>query len=74
MGVRERIEPVAKASGQPFDNGLFRIIREWKDPERREKEGPVQIDEPRVSRLVEEMGPGRPIRPDELVDGRVPFG
>ncbi len=74
MGVRERIEPVAQASGLPFDNGLFRVIREWKDPERREQEGPVQIDEPRVSRLVEEMGPGRPIRPDELVDGKVPFG
>lgn len=74
MGVRERIEPVAAAAGKPFDNGLFRIIREWKDPERREKEGPVQIDEPRVSRLVEEMGSGRPIRPDELVDGRLPFG
>jgi hypothetical protein len=50
------------------------VIREWKDPARREAEGPVQVDEPRVSRLVEEMGPGRPIRPDELIDGRVPFG
>ena len=73
MDMRERIEPVAAAQGIPFDNGLFRIIREWKDPERREREGPVEITEPRVSRLVEEMGPGRPIRADELVDGRVPF-
>jgi radical SAM protein with 4Fe4S-binding SPASM domain len=71
MGMRERIEPVAAAPGIPFDNGLFRLIREWKDPARREREGPVSIDEPRVSRLVEEMGPGRPIRADELDDGVV---
>jgi radical SAM protein with 4Fe4S-binding SPASM domain len=74
MGMRERIEPVVAAKGVPFDNGLFRVIREWKDPARREAEGPVQVDEPRVSRLVEEMGVGRPIREDELVEGRAPFG
>ena len=73
MGVRERIEPVATAQGLPFDNGLFRVIREWKDPARRAAEGPVQIDEPRVSRLVEEMGAGRPIRADELIGGAAPF-
>jgi len=73
MGMRERIEPVAAPQGVPFDNGLFRVIREHKDPARRELEGPVEITEPRVSRLVEEMGSGRPIRLDELQDGRVPF-
>ncbi|KIG15048.1 heme biosynthesis protein [Enhygromyxa salina] len=73
MDMRERIEPVAAAQGVPFDNGLFRIIREHKDPARREAEGPIEITEPRVSRLVEEMGSGRPIRADELPDGRVPF-
>jgi radical SAM protein with 4Fe4S-binding SPASM domain len=74
MGMRERIEPAIAAKGVPFDNGLFRLVREWKDPARREAEGPVEITQPRVSRLVEEMGPGRPIREDELIDGRVPFG
>ncbi|PRP95874.1 Antilisterial bacteriocin subtilosin biosynthesis protein AlbA [Enhygromyxa salina] len=73
MGMRERIEPVALPGGKPFDNGLFRLIREHKDPELRARHGPVEITEPRISRLVEEMGPGRPIDLDELVDGVVPF-
>lgn len=73
MGQRERIEPAYPAKGVPFDNGLFRIVREWKDPARREAEGPIEITEPRVSRMVEEMGPGRPIREDELEDGCAPF-
>jgi radical SAM protein with 4Fe4S-binding SPASM domain len=59
MGMRERIELVARAPGRPFDHGLYRIVREWKDAARRSAEGPVQIDEPRVSRRVEPMGPGR---------------
>ncbi|MCB9703138.1 MAG: radical SAM protein [Myxococcales bacterium] len=61
QGLRERIEQVAPSGGQGFDNGLFRLIREWIDPARRESEGPVSIDEPRVSRLVEPSGPGRPV-------------
>lgn len=61
MEQRERIEPVAVAPGVPFDHGLYRVVREWLDPQRREREGPVSIDEPRVSRLQERMGPGRPI-------------
>ncbi|EDM78156.1 heme biosynthesis protein [Plesiocystis pacifica SIR-1] len=73
MGMRERIEPFIPAKGVPFDNGLFRLIREWKDPARREAEGPVEVTEPRVSRLIDEMGSGRAIRMDELVDGRAPF-
>ncbi|NVB42978.1 radical SAM protein [Pseudenhygromyxa sp. WMMC2535] len=73
MGMRERIEPAIPPKGVPFDNGLFRLIREYEDPERRAKEGPVEITEPRISRLVEQMGTGREIRADELVEGRAPF-
>jgi radical SAM protein with 4Fe4S-binding SPASM domain len=61
MGVRERIEQVSRGPGVPFDHGLYRIIRESVDPLVREREGPVQVDEPRVDRTVERMGPGRPI-------------
>ncbi len=61
LGMRERIEKVADAPGVPFDNALFRVIREHKDPARRAAEGPVEITEPRVSRLEVEMGPGYPI-------------
>ena len=72
-GLRERIEPVAAAPGLPFDNGLWRIVLEHADPELRAQHGPLEITEPRVSRLVESHGPGRPIRPDELNDGIAPF-
>jgi len=58
VGQRERIEPVAAAPGIPFDHGLYRIVREWADPQRREAEGPISVDEPRVSRLQRRMGPG----------------
>lgn len=61
MGVRERVEPVLPAFGVPFDNGLFRLVREHKDPELRARYGPIQVDEPRVSRMVEPLGPGTPI-------------
>jgi len=61
QGLRERIEQVRGAGGQGFDNGLFRVIREHKDPALRAAHGPVAIEEPRVSRLVEPHGPGRPI-------------
>jgi hypothetical protein len=44
-----------------FDHGLYRLIREHVDPERREREGPVRVDEPRVDRTVERMGPGQPV-------------
>ena len=73
MGQRERIEPWVPAKGVPFDNGLFKLIREWKDPARREAEGPIEVTLPRISRLVEQMGVGRPIREDELEDGCAPF-
>lgn len=58
-GLRERIEPVRAAPGEPFDHGLFRVIREYKDPELRARLGPVQIDEPRTSRGEDPGGAGR---------------
>ena len=61
MGVRERIEQVARAPGKPFDHGLYRIVRESTDPDRRTAEGPVQIDHPRTSRTVDRWGPGQPV-------------
>ncbi|MCR9159660.1 MAG: radical SAM protein [Nannocystaceae bacterium] len=64
LGQRERIEQVAAAPGVPFDHGLYRIVREWVDPRRREAEGPVAIDEPRVSRVHEPTGAGRAVDSD----------
>jgi radical SAM protein with 4Fe4S-binding SPASM domain len=58
QGLRERIEQVQRAKGGGFDNGLFRVVREHKDPELRAQHGPVAIESPRVSRLVEPFGPG----------------
>jgi radical SAM protein with 4Fe4S-binding SPASM domain len=60
-GQRERIEQVAAAPGLPFDHGLYRIVREWKDPVRRAAEGPVAIEGPRSSRIAEPGGPGTQI-------------
>lgn len=60
-GLRERLEPVRAAPGEPFDHGLFRLIREYKDPALRERLGPVHVDEPRTSRGVESAGAGRPL-------------
>ena len=67
MGLRERVEQVAAASGQPFDHGLFRLIREPADPHERSVRGPVQVDDPRSPRTQDPHGPGTPIhvRPDE---------
>ena len=71
QGLRERIELVRGAeSNLPFAMGLFRVVREHKDPERRVAHGPVAIEEPRVSRLVEPTGPGRPLTADELARSR----
>ncbi|MCY1062598.1 radical SAM protein [Nannocystis sp. SCPEA4] len=58
-GLRERIEQIRGAGGQPFDNGLFRVIREHADPALRELHGPVAVEEPRVSRAEEPFGAGR---------------
>jgi radical SAM protein with 4Fe4S-binding SPASM domain len=65
MGLRERIERVAAAPGLPFDSGLWQVVRESADAVRRAAEGPVAIERPRVSRLVDRLGPGRDLEPDE---------
>ncbi|MEM6290342.1 MAG: radical SAM protein [Myxococcota bacterium] len=61
QGMRERIELVRAAPSDGFAFALFRVVREWADEARREAEGPVAIEEPRVSRLEEWTGPGRSI-------------
>src|SRR5690606_3968452 len=48
QGLRERVERVATARGEPFDNALFRVVREHKEPAQRERDGPVHIAEPRT--------------------------
>ena len=60
-GLRERIELVRKAEPNGFSFALFRIIRESVDPAKRAADGPVAIEEPRVTRLEEWTGPGRTI-------------
>ncbi|MCA9692157.1 MAG: radical SAM protein [Myxococcales bacterium] len=65
MGLRERVELVAAAPGVPFDHGLYRIVREFKDPTLRAAFGPLQTDEPRTARAVDPEGAGRPVSPGE---------
>lgn len=60
-GLRERLEPVRAAPGEPFDHGLFRLIREHKDPALRALHGPLQVDGPRTSRAEAPTGPGSPL-------------
>ena len=69
VGLRERVEQVAGASGRSFDHGLFRLIREPVDPDLRERTGPVQVDEPRSSRVQHPDGPGVPIEVGRLTTG-----
>ncbi len=59
QGLRERVENVAPSSGQGFDNGLFRLILEPLGAA--PGAPPLAVTEPRVSRLVEPHGPGRPV-------------
>ena len=61
MGLRERVEFVRSSAGEPFDNGLFRIVREYADPRLRDAFGPLQIDEPRTARADEPWGTGSPV-------------
>jgi radical SAM protein with 4Fe4S-binding SPASM domain len=61
QGLRERIELVREAPPTGFAFALFRVIREHKDADMRAASGPVAIEEPRISRLQEWTGPGRPI-------------
>ena len=56
-GLRERIELVRRGPGRPFDHGLYRIVLEALDPDRRAEE-PVEITPPRVSRAVAPEGAG----------------
>jgi hypothetical protein len=65
QGLRERVERVARARGEPFDNALFRVIREPIDPDERARVGAVHVDEPRVSRAVEPYGAGYPVVLDD---------
>ncbi len=58
QGLRERVERVREAPGQPFDRGLFRVVREHIDPARRAIEGPVAIEAPRTSRVEDWWGTG----------------
>lgn len=58
MGMRERVEWVRASAGEPFDNGLFRIIREFTNPVLRDAFGPLQIDDPRSARADEPWGSG----------------
>jgi radical SAM protein with 4Fe4S-binding SPASM domain len=71
LGLRERIELVAgAASDRPFASGLFRVIREHKDETRRRAHGgPVAIEGPRTSRMVDWDGAGRELTPEEVVRG-----
>ena len=54
-----------EAGDQPFGFGAFRLIRESNDAGQRAAGGPLEVTEGRVSRAVEEMGAGRPLRVDE---------
>jgi hypothetical protein len=45
----------------PFDHGLYRVIREARDPATAAAQGPVAIEEPRCGREEMAFGPGKPI-------------
>ncbi len=66
-GLRERIELVSAAPDIPFANGLWQVVRESLDPAERARGGPVEIERPRTSRVVEPMGAGTEVPPDEYV-------
>jgi radical SAM protein with 4Fe4S-binding SPASM domain len=67
MGLRERIELVSAAPDLPFANGLWQVVRESSDAAERERNGPVAIERPRTSRVVEEMGSGTEVPVEEYV-------
>ena len=70
QGLRERIELVSQAPDIPFANGLWQVVREPIDDAQRETNGPVAYERPRVSRLVERLGPGWEVDPAEYVPPR----
>ena len=51
----------------PFANGLWQVVRESLDPAERARGGPVEIERPRTSRVVEPMGAGTEVPPEEYV-------
>lgn len=65
VGLRERVELVAPAPGQPFDHGYYRIVREPSDADERARRGVVETDEPRVPRTVAPHGEGWPLADHE---------
>lgn len=65
VGVRERVERVAAAPGQPFDHGYYRIVRETRDADENGERRTIDTDEPRIPRTLDPFGPGRPIAPNE---------
>jgi radical SAM protein with 4Fe4S-binding SPASM domain len=67
QGLRERIELVSAAPPIPFANGLWQVVRESTDPVERERNGPVAIEGPRVSREEQELGPGTEVPRSEWV-------
>lgn len=67
LGLRERIEQVSRAPNIPFANGLWQVVREPRDPHERARRGPVAIERPRVSRVVEPFGPGSEVDPADYV-------
>ncbi|MCA9710078.1 MAG: radical SAM protein [Myxococcales bacterium] len=67
QGLRERIERVSIAPDIPFGNGLWQVVREPLDPDERARTGPVAIERPRVSRVVEPFGPGTEVDPADYV-------
>jgi radical SAM protein with 4Fe4S-binding SPASM domain len=69
LGLRERIEMVSVAPGIPFAVGLWQVVREPADAEERARSGPVAFERPRVSRLVERLGPGHEVDVARVVRG-----
>ena len=66
-GLQERIELVSAAPDIPFANGLWQVVREPIEPDERARTGPVAIERPRISRVVEPFGPGREVDPADYV-------
>jgi radical SAM protein with 4Fe4S-binding SPASM domain len=56
-GLRESLELATPAPDEPFAYATFRILTESLDEAERTK-GPVEVTEPRPSRLEVELGPG----------------
>ncbi|MCA9649088.1 MAG: radical SAM protein [Myxococcales bacterium] len=67
QGLRERIELVSAAPDIPFANGLWQVVREPIDEQERARRGPVAIERPRISRVVEPMGAGSEVPVEQYV-------